>query len=76
MIKVFNLLTDECQYFDDDVGPEWAVAYCYCERNNLMSRLLGSLWCEAFPEFFKSLPVTRGKSSLACGDWVTTTEGV
>ena len=71
MIKVFNLRTNEVQYFDTEISPEWATAFCHCEESHLMSALLASLQYEMFPEFFKTLPVTRGKSSLACGDWAT-----
>lgn len=68
-IKVFNIASDETLYFDDDVGPEWAVAYAWCEDNNYMSALFSHLVRGSFPEFFKTLPVTRGKQSIACGDF-------
>ena len=71
MIKVFNLLTDETLHFDDDVkyGPEWAVAYAWCEEHNYMSLLFSHFHDGTFAEFFKTLPVTRGKQSIACGDF-------
>lgn len=73
MIKAFNLVTDEVLYFNDDAlyGPEWAVAFGYCDEHNLLSTLFNHLHDDTFPEFFKTLPVTRGKRSIACGDWAT-----
>lgn len=71
-MRAFNLLTDVELYFDELTTPEWAVAYGYCVDHGLTSALFASLADRRFPEFFKTLPVTRGARSIACGDWATT----
>ena len=66
----FNALTDQEVIFDDRTSPEYAVAYAYCEENNLMSTLLYHCHALTLPEFYKTLPMIYGKQSVGCGDWM------
>ena len=68
-MKAFSLLNDAEYRFDENTTPEWAVAYAYCAENNLSSALFASAQDKRFPEFFATLPVTRGRQSIAVGDW-------
>lgn len=65
----FNILTDEEIHFDDATTAEWAVAYGYCEENNLMSILFHHCHDKTLPQFYKKLPMIYGRFSVGCGDW-------
>ena len=45
------------------------MAYGYCEDNHLMSALFSAAQDLRLAEFFKGLPFTYGRHSVACGDW-------
>lgn len=65
----FNIITDEEMHFDDATSAEYAVAYGYCEENNMMSEFFYHCHALTLPEFYKKLPMTYGRMSTACGDW-------
>lgn len=67
----FNALTDEEVHFDDRISAEYAVAYAYCAENNRMSALFYHCHALTLPDFYKTLPMTYGKQSVCCGDWIT-----
>jgi hypothetical protein len=69
MTTATNLKTGVEQSFDSATTALWAVCYGYCEENNLMSALFASAQGNKFLDFAKTLPVTVGKRSIACGDW-------
>ena len=65
----FNILTDEEIHFDGRTSAEYAVAYAYCEENNLMSTLFSHCLSLTLQEFYKTLPMIYGRQSVGCGDW-------
>lgn len=67
--RVFSIITDEAYEFDSKTTPEWALAYAYCTNKNLASALFASAHEKRFFEFFKTLPVERGKKTMLLGDW-------
>jgi hypothetical protein len=67
MLKVFNLVTDEEVFFDDHTVPEYAVRYCHAVED----AKLASWFFNASPEQREILKVTKGKKSIACGNWAT-----
>lgn len=69
MITAHNLLNDNTVSFDANTTPLWAVCYAYCEENHLMSALFASAQDLRFEEFAKTLPVTEGAKTIACGNW-------
>lgn len=68
MQKVFNLATDEEQHFGG-CSDLWCVCFAYAAENNLTSAILSAAQNGNLEEFYKTLPVTQGKRSIACGDW-------
>jgi hypothetical protein len=71
MIEVFNLAGDDQVSFMPVMGTLWAVAYCYCEQHDKLHELFEEERLGRFIEYAKTLPVTVGDKSVACGDWVT-----
>jgi len=73
MIKVFNRAGDDQVSFAAGrlMGTLWAVAYCYCEQHDKLPELFEEERLGRFIEYAKTLPVTVGARSVACGDWVT-----
>ena len=69
MKTVLNLATFDKMSFMDDISSEWAVAYAYCENNNLMSWLFNNRWDNTLEKAYKELPMIYGKLTVACGDW-------
>lgn len=70
MIKVYNMLGKETVEFGADVSPLWAVVYCWCEQNKMLSALFSANQGGTFDSFVKKLPIFQGKISIGCGDWV------
>lgn len=68
MKTVINLSTNRRHSYGDNVSDLVAVCQSYCINNNLSS------WFYSFVhnkmDFTESLPITVGKQTLACGDWV------
>ena len=52
----------------------YTKAYAYCEENNLMSALFAACQDDKTEYFYKTLPFTYGKQTVACGEWVTRME--
>ena len=75
MTTATNLKTGVGISFDTETTALWAVCYGYCDENNLMSALFASAQENRFLEFAKTLPVTVGKQSIACGDWAAPQSG-
>jgi hypothetical protein len=72
-MKVFNLGNDtEVEFIDTD--PEWAVAYCYCGDNLMLSALYAAREDGRLHEFYRTLPFTSSQFSVACGDWAVRRE--
>lgn len=73
LVTAVNLETWEIHHFDEKTTPEWAVAYGYCEQNNLMSALFSAAQDMRLAEFFKTLPLTSFERKTGfgayCGDW-------
>lgn len=69
-IRVFHALSNTEMHFSREVGAEYAVAYCYCEENRRLSELFSHREDGKLAEMLAKLPMTHGKSSVACGDWV------
>lgn len=69
MITAMNLTNDAVYEFDDATTPLWAVCYAYCADNDKLSELFYNTQRGSFVGFAKTLPVTLGKQSIACGDW-------
>lgn len=69
-VKVFHAIRNIELHFDASVGAEWGVAYAYCEENNRMSQLFAHRDAGTLPELYAKLPMTYGKLSVACGDWM------
>lgn len=72
-ITTANLNNDAQYEFDDATTPLWAVCYAYCTDSNQLSALFASAQKNKFLEFAKTLPVTVGQRSVACGDWAAPT---
>jgi hypothetical protein len=70
MIEVFNLAGDDQVSFMPVMGTLWAVAYCHCEQHDKLHELFEEERLGRFIEYAKTLPVTVGAKSVACGDWV------
>ena len=68
MQKVFNLATNEVQHFGG-CSDLWCVCFAYAVQHNLTSAILAAAQDGNLEEFAKTLPVTKGKRSIACGDW-------
>lgn len=68
-----NLNSDTVYQFDDATTPLWAVCYAYCADNDQLHELFVSAHNNTFLEFSKTLPVTVGQCSIACGDWAAPT---
>jgi hypothetical protein len=64
-----NLKTGAEQSFDAATTALWAVCYGYCADADTLGDLFASAQDNKFLEFAKTLPVTVGKRSIACGDW-------
>ena len=73
-MKATNLITEVSLEFDEHTTPEWACAYGYCEENNLMSALFAACQDNTTEAFYKTLPFTYGKQTVACGDWAARRE--
>lgn len=71
MLKVFNLTTNEELHFDEHTAPEYAVRYAYCiEQRPELASWFFSRWQDTEKaEIEARLPLTIGKTSIACGDW-------
>lgn len=69
-VKVFHALNNIELLFDPVVSPEYAVAYAYCADNNRLSELFSHLQDGRLPDILSRLPMTKGKNSIACGDWM------
>lgn len=67
MIEVLNLSTGATQSFMDNIKPEQAVNYCWYEEKNRMSEFHDKM--NRGHDFLTE--VTRGKHTLARGDWCT-----
>lgn len=76
MMKTYNLATGIEMDFDSKTASVWAVAYGYCEENNLMSWLFSHAHNNTLEEAYKKLPITIGKHSIACGDWAAVNDGL
>lgn len=74
MIEAFNLSNNDRIGFNDNTSPLWAVCYGYCEQHNLMSSLFASAHDGNFLDYSKTLPVSVGRDTVACGDWATLTK--
>lgn len=73
-VKVYDLRTvhpEPCQEFDQYTFPDYAVAYAYCEENNLMSWFFKHAQDGTMDEVYVKLPFTRTKTIVACGDFAT-----
>ncbi len=64
-----NLLTGAEHHFDNATTALWAVCYGYCADADTLGDLFAAAQDNRFLEFAKTLPVTVGKQSIACGDW-------
>jgi hypothetical protein len=73
-MRAFHLTQNVEHIFDENTAPEWAVAYGYCEENNLMSALFAAAHGMRLLAFYKTLPFTYGQKSIACGDWAALLE--
>ena len=73
-MKTFNLIDHRELHFDDATAPEWAVAYAYCEDHNMLSWLFSACHSKDMARAYGVLPFTRGKHSIACGDWAALLE--
>lgn len=69
MIEVFNLAGDDQVSFMPVMGTLWAVAYCHCEQHDKLHELFEQEQLGQFVEYAKTLPITIGERSVACGDW-------
>lgn len=75
MIKVWNALTDVEQYFSTNAhDAASAVAYCYCEEHKMLSTYFYHLHSWKIEEFLRTLPMTYGRESVGCGDWLARTK--
>ena len=68
-MKVFNLASEVEMIFDDKTSAVYGVAYAYCEENNLLSWLFEHCWDLNLDDAYRSLPITQGSRTVACGDW-------
>lgn len=69
-LKVFHATRNIQMEFDSTLSAEWGVAYAYCEENNRLSQLYAHRDDGTLDELYAKLPMTRGKLSIACGDWM------
>lgn len=69
-VKVFHAIRNIQMEFDPSMTAEWGVAYAYCEDNLRMSELFAHRDAGTLPEMYAKLPMTYGKRSVACGDWM------
>lgn len=73
MTKAWNPITQEELHFDALTPPEYAVAYGHCTTTGLASRFFAACHDRTLPALYETLPFTRGRVSVACGDWITST---
>ena len=80
MITAWNPATNVEIHFDEHIDPEYAVIYAHVtEDTNLSSAFFAAVHDKTLDEFKRQLPITRGKLSVMCGDWLaskTTLQGV
>lgn len=69
-IRVFHALSNVELTFAGSVGASYAVAYGYCEENHRMSELFSHQQDGKLDELLAKLPMTYGKQSVGCGDWM------
>lgn len=69
MKKVFNLASDSISQFSDDLSSIYCVAYCYCQDNNMMSKLFYNLHNKTLESLYTQLPIVMGKNTVSCGDF-------
>jgi hypothetical protein len=75
-LKVFHATRNIQLEFDSTLSAEWGVAYAYCEENNRLSQLFAHRDDGKLDEMYAKLPMTRGKLSVACGDWMACVKSV
>lgn len=75
-MKTYNLKDDREMSFDANTTSAWAVAYGYCEDNNLMSWLFRNAQDNTLEAAFKELPIKVCKHSISCGDWAAVNDGL
>ena len=78
MTIAMNLATGEEMTFDRVTTPEYAVAYGYCQENNLLSWFFASVHDaaeqkRATPLWREKLEFIYGQRSVACGNWAALT---
>lgn len=69
-LRVFHATRNIQMEFDPSMTAEWGVAYAYCEENKRLSQLFSHREAGTLPEMYAKLPMTYGKRSVACGDWM------
>lgn len=69
-VKVFHALRNIQMEFTASVTAEWGVAYAFCEENNRLSELYSHRDAGTLAAMYAKLPMTYGKQSVACGDWM------
>jgi hypothetical protein len=69
-VKVFHATRNIQMEFDPSMTAEWGVAYAYCEENLRMSELFAHRDAGTLSNMYAKLPMTYGKRSVACGDWM------
>ena len=76
LLRVFNLAEGGIELFfsnvphdEGGVSPLWAVCYAYCDQEDRLKELFAAREAGNFVEFAKTLPVTVGNRTIACGDW-------
>ena len=68
--KVYNLATSEEHTFQDCVNKTQAVCTSYCIESGLSSWFFSMLNNKI--RYVDSLPLTKGRNTIACGDWCAT----
>ena len=68
--KVYNLATNEEYMYEDCVTKTQAVCTSYCIENGLSGWFFSILNNKI--RYVDSLPLTKGRNTIACGDWCAT----
>lgn len=66
---VQNLSTDESLIFAETSTMLNVVCYAYCIEHNLTNQFIKADLENELDAFYKTLPITTGGISIACGDW-------
>lgn len=76
MTTVVNLANNHTMDFDHDTTPLWAVCFAFCEEKEKKFELFKWAHAGRFLEFARTLPVTVGRDTVACGDWAAMTKEI